>query len=181
MRRNVLFTALFLFLLLVFNPSLLLAQTGAAASPAPITVNSFELFWPIAPGKVMGEAFYPLKTLKEKLRGMLIFDDFKKSDYNLTLSEKRVVEAEKLLVELKDYDNGKKTLDKATEARQLAVDFLEKSKDSPDAGNLKGRIISSLEKQRALLNYIITLLPEDRKSIVNENISSINELLAKLQ
>lgn len=153
------------------------------SSPVPqgISVNSFELFWPIVAGKVMGERFYSLKSLKESVRGFFIFDSLKRSEYAILLSEKRTVEAEKLFLTNKNYENGKKTLDVAQKERREAVDNLKKAKaDGRRTKDLENRLVDSFKKQRALLDYVLTQISEGQKSIVEENISQLDLLLASL-
>ena len=75
--------------------------------PTPAPVDTYALFFPITHGKVIGDSLYSLKLLKERLRGMLIFGDFNKAMYNITLSEKRLVETEYLLTTNGDFENVK--------------------------------------------------------------------------
>src|SRR5688500_13173828 len=94
---------------LLLLPSIAFAQSPMpSVSPQPtiVPVNSFDLFCPISAGKVAGDSLYFLKNLKENIRGVFIFDDFKKIEYNIVLTEKRAVEAEKLFLDKKDYTNG---------------------------------------------------------------------------
>ncbi len=78
-------------------------------TPLSSDLNSFEIFWPVAAGKTVGEPLYKLKLFKEKVRGMLIFGDIQKADYALFLSTKRLVEAEKL-INLNQVDSAKQTI-----------------------------------------------------------------------
>lgn len=177
---------LIIVLFLVFSPSAVLAQKKAVASPSPFPtiapVDSYKLFWPISAGKVMGDSLYFLKSLKENLREMFIFSDFKKADYNITLSEKRVVEAEKLFLANKDYVNGKKTLEAAQKSREKALSLIDKVKEKGQyVVDLQNRMVSSLEHQRALLNYVAAQIPQEQQKVIEENISQLNSLLAKLQ
>lgn len=159
-------------------------ETTPTPSPAPqeTSVNSFELFWPIVAGKVAGERFYFLKSFKESVRGLFIFGSFKKSEYEIMLSEKRTVEAEKLFLTNKDYKNGKRTLDEAAKARQKAVDNLKKAKaDGRKTTDLEDRALTSFKNQRILLDYILTQIPEEQKSVVGENVSNFNSLFIPLE
>lgn len=164
-------------ILTVVTPTL--AQTEATVGAK---VNSYELFFPITAGKVMGESWYFLKSFKEGLRELLIFSDLKKADYSITMSEKRLVEAEKLYLDKKDFVNGKKSLAASQKRREQALGFVNKiSKDDSGLPNLKNRFVSSLEKQRALLQYIITQVSKEEGSTIDENLSQLNTILAKLQ
>lgn len=145
-------------------------------------VNSYELFWPIVAGKAMGEPLYFLKSLKESIREFLIFSAFKKAEYNITLSEKRTVEAEKLLMDKKDYENGKKSLAAAQTRREKALTLLKKAEESGQSvADLKNRFVGSLEKQRALLLYIGTQVPDEQREVIETNVDSLNSVLAQLQ
>lgn len=82
---------------------------GVASAKA---VDSYELFWPMVAGKTVADGFvYKLKILKENARGSLIFGATQKADYNVFLASKRLLEAEKLLLEKRD-DLTLITLDK---------------------------------------------------------------------
>ncbi len=181
------FIFLFLGLLtLVFVPAVSarspLPSPIPTSTPTAAPISSFELFWPIVAGKVRGDSLYSLKLLKEQVRGIFIFSDYKKADYNITLSEKRVVEAEKILVEKKDYENAKLTLkDAEGKWRQSLENYDSATRDGSDTAPLRERFISSLEKQRALLIYTQMKMPDNQKGILDENLSRLNEVLAKLQ
>ena len=147
-----------------------------------VTVNSYELFWPITAGKVMGEQFYFLKSLKENIREMFIFSDLKKAEHNMTLSEKRTVESEKLFIESKDYQNGKLSLQNAQQKREMAINFLEKAQEEgKNTIEQKNRIVSSFERQRELLNYLSTQVPGQERGVIDENISKLNSVLSALE
>lgn len=145
-------------------------------------VNSFEIFWPITAGRTMGDSLYFLKSLKESFRELLMFSSFKKADYNITLSVKRLVEAEKLLIENKDNDNGKKSLEAAQAKREKALDFIKKAEaEGRYVVDLKTTLKNSLEKQRALLQSLIAKVDESGKSILEDNVSVLNKILAEVE
>jgi hypothetical protein len=109
MNMKYLFLAL---IALLFVPQVIFAHTdevptvGATESAA---INSFEAFWPLTAGKTLGENFYFLKTLKEDLRGILIFGKPEKGEYLVFRSTKRLLEAESLLANEKN-DLAKQTV-----------------------------------------------------------------------
>jgi len=75
-------------------------------------VDSYELFWPMVAGKTTADGFvYKLKILKEDVRGYLIFGPVQKADYHVFRAAKRLLEAEKLLLDKKD-SLAQTTLDK---------------------------------------------------------------------
>jgi hypothetical protein len=148
---------------------------------AQTEVNSFELFWPIVAGKVAGESLYPLKTLKENIREKLIFSSSKKADYFVFLSEKRIVEAEKLILEKKN-ENAKRTLEAGKKARERAVFFAEKAaKKSTVVVGTKERLVGSLEKQVMLLDSMLTKIEGNEKQLVNDTLTGIESELNALQ
>ncbi len=83
-----------------------LPTVGATESAS---INTFEVFWPLTAGKTLGESFYFLKTLKEDLRGILIFGKPEKGEYLVFRSTKRILEAENLLGREKN-DLAKQTI-----------------------------------------------------------------------
>lgn len=92
---------------------LCLALLVISATSAKAAVNSYELFWPLVAGKTMADGFvYQLKILKEDVRGYLIFGPAQKANYQVFQASKRLLEAEKLVLDKKD-DLASLTLDKA--------------------------------------------------------------------
>lgn len=178
--RSVILLALFSLLVLVVPVS-----TEAKATPTPVpspkAISSYELFWPIAPGRVMGDSLYQLKLFKESLREFFIFGDFKKAEYNINLSEKRLVEAEYLFVVKKDYDNAGKSLETARLKMEKALGLIEKSEKSPNISILKNKFGVSLEKQRLLLNSLVSKVPEDQKKVIGEYEDYLSSLLPSPQ
>ncbi len=173
----------------IFSLALLFTLTNSVSaatpvpSPSPTPMpSSFEMFWPVVAGKVKGESLYGLKILKEKLREAIIFSDFRKADYNITLSVKRVVEAEKLYLQDKKYENAKMTLEAAQEKRQRALDFINKAAvKGQSVVDIKNAFKSSLEKQTALLTYIQSQVPDSEKQTVANDIKFMKDLASKLQ
>lgn len=109
--KSLLIALVVIFSLGLFVPATLLAAdeemmaTDEATTQQEVgEISSFEMFWPVVAGRTKGDSVYFLKTLKEKVRGLLIFGKAQKADYLVFLSVKRVVESEKLLM------SGKKDL-----------------------------------------------------------------------
>lgn len=156
--------------------------TADATSSANQEVDSFKLFWPIVAGRVMGDQFYFLKSAKESLRETLAFSKFKKADFNLVLSEKRTVEAEKLYVEKKDNQNATATLVTAQLRREKAVDYLKKAEsEGRYVVDLKNRFIKSFENQQLLLNSVMLKIDEKERENIKSQIEAINTILVKLR
>ncbi len=152
-------------------------ETPIPTTQASESVNSYELFWPVVAGRVMGEPLYPLKMLKEKVRQMFILGDYRKVDYNIFLSVKRTVEAEKLFIEKKDYKNAKKTLDAAQVKREKARDIIMSLKaEDASVNNLIDNLSTSIDKQRLVLSQLASRVPEEQKGIIEENIKNLDSL-----
>lgn len=146
-------------------------------------VSSFELFWPIVAGKTSGDSLYWLKTLKENLRESLIFSKYKKTDYDILMAEKRVVEFENLVVVKKDYVNASKTLE-MSKAKRSSVQLLlkELEGEGTNTKDLKNRFTSSLENQKKLIISIQSKVPDQAASEVLKNfLSSLNSDLSNLK
>src|SRR3990167_10614639 len=100
-------------------------------SPTPGPVDSYDLFWPISAGKVMGDPLYFLKSLKESLSELLVFGDYKKAEHNISLSEKRIVEAEYLFMVKKDFRNARESAKEAKSKMEKAIESVKKAEKSP--------------------------------------------------
>lgn len=172
-----------LLLLIVISFLFLFVSVGTASAletvpiKTPESVNSYELFWPIVPGKVMGDSLYALKLFKEKVRGMIILSSFKKADYIITISEKRLVETEYL------YKSGKleyarKTLEKAIANWRKAGELIVKAKaEGVETVNLQSRFASSLEKQSMVLQTLSAKLADSEKTDLISAIQKAKELI----
>lgn len=104
----ILVIVIFLGLLLGFPSKVVLAAEPSLQAPVK-EISSFELFWPIVAGRVEGDRWYSLKLIKENLKSTLVFNVAEKSEYQLFLAVKRVVEIEKLLTDQK-LEGAKKTV-----------------------------------------------------------------------
>lgn len=167
----------FLVFALLFNLSVLpiraIEETTKSAKP-----NSYEMFWPLVAGKVLGEPFYTLKLYKENFRGFFIFSDIKKAEYNIMLSDKRILEAEKLFLEKEDRFNGRKTIKSAEQFRDKAIEQYKKAKNSnKNTIELKKIIENSLKRQKIILTYISA---NDDKIYFKEVLSKLDSSFASL-
>ncbi len=98
--KNTRISFLFLFFLLsLFVPLFAQAQNESTSSAIPEQIDSYNLFWPLSAGKTEADSLYSLKLFKETLVGWVTFGDTKKVDYAILLGTKRVLEAEKLLID----------------------------------------------------------------------------------
>lgn len=160
LRRAVMKIAkIFLFVVVVFATLFIFStgsiqaedQTSSEAKNLKMTekIDSYELFWPIVAGKTLGDSGYFLKTFKESLREALIFGKVQKSDYQLFLTTKRIIEAEKLIINNRS-DLVLKTLDKAIAKLSSAKINYDKAKNNSSVvGSSKDEInnkLSNLEK-----------------------------------
>ena len=116
------------------------------------------------------------------MRGFFIFGDLKKASYNIELSDKRIVEAEKLFIDIKDYSNGKKTLEEANLKREQALRLLSAAYNSkkPIDSSVE-RVKSSLERQKVLLESIKVKVPQDQQENISQGIEAINKHISSIQ
>jgi hypothetical protein len=122
-----------------------------ASASAKATLNTFETFWPLTAGKTMGDSMYFLKTLKENLRGLLIFGAPEKGEYHVFRATKRLLEAESLM------KSEKKDL--ALQTVIVANDFLTQSKsdfkDVSGRDELKAGVKNKLDKLIVLVDEMV--------------------------
>lgn len=162
-----LFTALILALTLSMSPGLIFAQGDEATNSAE-AVDVYAVFWPIVPGKTVADPMFWAKQLKESFSGIFAFGDINKSKHQIELSEKRLVEANKLFDD-KDYSNAQKSLDLNKVNRDTALKLMKKAQEEKrKVDELKGRLVTSLEDQEQVLNYLVTKLPDDQKSKIED-------------
>ena len=159
--------------------NIVMAQTP---TPTVQEVNSYELFWPVVAGRVMGEPMYSLKAFKENIRGLLMSGSRKKFSYNVQLAEKRAVEAEKLYLVDKKYPEAEKTLQiLQNKISQANKNYQIAESDGGSVADLKSTFKLSLEKQQKLLTYLSAKIPQDNVTKVKESLAQIEELLLKFK
>lgn len=157
------------------------APSSEATASQNILKSSYELFWPIVAGRVAGEPFYFLKTLKEDIAEKLIFADIRKSDHHLFLSKKRLVETEKLLLEKKDYRNAVITIQKSVSELQNAIQVANLAKRK---GKKVQDLFNALSKdgdiEAGFLENLIKQIPEEQKGPFDKAVFKIRELVKSL-
>ena len=145
-------------------------------------VKTFDLFWPVAAGKVPGDNLYFLKGLKEKLREIFIFNPYNKADYNIVLAEKRMAEAEKLLLENKDISHFEQSLQIAQSKREKAISLIKEVKGKgQDVSSLVNRLQSSIEKQTNLLKFWKTKGIDGAQSAIDKDLNNLQSDSSNLQ
>jgi hypothetical protein len=144
----------------VFSSGIISAEDNLISKQST-EINSFELFWPVVAGKTMDDPLYFLKTLKETLRGMLIFGKAQKAEYAVLLSTKRVVEAERLINEGKN-DLADKTLEQASVQLDKAGSDLDKA--SADKISFQNEATDIVNKLSNLENFIPWLISKTDKN-----------------
>ncbi len=118
-------------------------------------VNSFELFWPLVAGKTNQDSLYFLKRLKEKIRGALIFGDSQKAEYEILLTTKRFLEAEKLM-ESGDVKGARKALEQAGEHIEEAREqWGEANEDGSAPKDQTDEINNKLENIEVFIPFLI--------------------------
>ncbi|MBX4205988.1 hypothetical protein KW795_02215 [Candidatus Microgenomates bacterium] len=162
-----------------YTKTIVATYPKASPTPTPMAeVNSFEMFWPITAGKTLGESLYSLKTLKEDLRGALIFGRPQKAEYDTFVATKRLVEAEKLIKDNK-LDLAEKTVDSANKKLTEANEIL---------GSLKGTNLSSiadnvnnrLDRLTIFLDYLETKTNGSLKEKLQTSDRLVDELSTKI-
>ena len=155
----------------------LIISTAAAqennTSPTSEKVDVYGLFWPIVPGKTVGDPMFMLKQLKESLSGMFVFGNVGKSEHQIQISEKRLVEAAKL-IENKDFSNAVKSIEMNAEARKSALLLKKKAiEEKADALELTNKLVKSLGNQEKALIYLQSQMGENEKAKMNEILKQI--------
>ncbi len=150
----------------------------ADPTPTPVAeVNSFELFWPLSPGKTMTSKVYFLKTLKEDVRGMLIFGQSQKADYNVFLSTKRVLEAQ-ALADAGNLELANKTLDSFNKKLSDGFNTYTKAKsESQTVSTSSENIKKQLMNLETFLKWYSTKVQGETKSKVDQGLLKVQDFL----
>lgn len=162
MKFITLLTVAILTLNIFFSPVSVSAHENEA-SEAGETVDVYGLFWPVVPGTTVADSMFWFKQIKEGVSGLFTFGNVKKSEYQIEISEKRLVEAYKLFQD-KDYPNAQKSLDLNKAARDGALKLKKKAvEEKADALELTNKLVKSLQNQEKALVYLMTQVSEDQK------------------
>lgn len=151
---------LFVFLFTVLVAFGFLVNTAFAKE-----VSSYELFWPISAGRVMGDPLYFVKTLKENIQGLIIFGAPKKAEYAVLLSTKRLVEAEKLI------NDGKtalvdKTLTEGGRQLAKAIVWIDQANNTNTAfPNQKNEISNRINNMKIFLPWLVSKASKNKDSL----------------
>jgi hypothetical protein len=151
--------------------------TAATPSPSPFP-SSYELFYPVVAGKTPADKFYFAKTIREWIVDKLLFDQIKNADYHLTLSKKRLVEAEKLFSQ-KNYQLAEKTITKSVKEINTSLDTAKKAESQ---GEKTVDIFSTI---KAVGNHeadfieisLAKAVPESENSFLLDSAKAIRELI----
>ena len=151
-----------------------------ASSPIPQVVNSYELFWPMVSGKTIGDSWYSLKIIKEKIRSALIFGKAQKADNYLFLAAKRLLETEKLLTDKKE-DLASKSFDNFLNNLKLSLDNWEEAKATETTTPaIKENISNRLSNVEVLLKYLSAQYSGDIKGKIGQGSEEVGRFLKSL-
>lgn len=169
------------FLLLLSSSSF--SQAAFNSPPANKTYNynemtDYEMFWPIAAGRIPGDKFYNLKIWRDKFVIKLIFNPIKKSEYYKTLANKRLVEAIALLEIKRDAFLGE-TLIQSGNNMEKGLELLSSSQPSLETTWLKGEYSKDLRKYQVVLGRLAGTADSEELKIINPGIEKIKGLITK--
>lgn len=177
----VLFSISLVFLSIFLSVSVLAQEEGSTISAKLKSGGSYELFWPLAARKTTTDPLYFLKLWKEKMRGMLIFEPAKKADYEVMLSTKRILEAEKLLQERKEDLVGQ-TLEKALAKLVSArANFSKSQKSGNDFQSVKINLVKQLSNLDGFLPELTSYGKGDYQGKSNEIREIVEQFLSDIK
>jgi hypothetical protein len=140
------------------------------------SMNTYEMFWPITAGKVPGDSLYSLKTLRDKLVGILYFSKLKKSEYVKQLANKRLVEADRVL-ELERYEHLKPTLDRSIDQMKEGLALLDSAPETEFSFWLEQEFDKDLEKHMIVLNRMKEKAPEGQAGVIEEALVQVESMV----
>lgn len=147
---------------------------GQSPNPQPETIDINAVFWPIVPGKTVADPMFWAKQFKESFDGFFKSGEVNKSKYQIDLSEKRLVEANKL-VQDKDYGNALKSLNLNKARRDQAVELKRKAQEkNKDVNELTPKLVKSLENQLKAYSFLQTQFPANLQDQIKPMISDLS-------
>lgn len=170
----------------VFLPPYIDAQEENSATESAedqynfASMTTYELFWPIVPGKVPGDKFYNLKVWRDKIASFFIFNKLKKVEHLKKLANKRLVEAERL-VELQRYSFFFPTLEKAKENLGEGLKLLATAKKKSRYNWVKNEYAKDVRKHLVVLERMKEKVEEKEKASVEEFLKSTQGLIDEYQ
>lgn len=114
--RKILISALAV-LLLILSPSLVLSEESISR-PNPVPTIDYQLPYP---GILPDNPLYSLKTIRDKITGVLIGNPLKKAEFNLLKADTLLSAALTLMEQKKSYSRVFKTIEKAENYFEEAV------------------------------------------------------------
>lgn len=143
------------------------------ANQTPESVDVYAVFWPVVPGKTVAEPMFWFKQLKERFNGFFKFGNVAQSGYHIELSEKRLVEAAKLLEDEK-YSHAKKSLALNKSNRDQALSLKKKAQEEKaNVSELTLKLVKSLENQQKALVFLETQFPEDQHEEIEKMVQDL--------
>lgn len=177
---KLLFISLSLGLLFIFLLATNIAAQTKSVSPTPTPEqSSYVFFYPVVAGKTEGDKLYTLKLIRDRLVALFAFGDEKKSEANLKIATKRLLETEKLFKTNKAH-LAQKTLSKFTTKLAAAYDYTMKAEKAESFSELLNQISQNTPKYQIVLKQILAISPENEKDLVEESIKRVAEIQTKV-
>lgn len=184
MKKSLLtFFAYFFFLLLSFTTIgvSVSAQEDKKTPDEKTTVKKIEYTLPY-PGILPDHPLYSVKALRDKIMGFLIRDPLKKTEFNILMSDKRVIMGTQL-IEKDKTELADKTLNEANDfyLAALAQAANAKKQGREISNDLKSRLTNSLAKHKEVLTEFKEKVPENYQEGYKKILELVNSAEAKLQ
>lgn len=177
MRKLLLIFVSLIFLSLGFFSKTYAFDSVEAEKEETSEISSFELFWPMVAGKTIDDPLYILKSLKEKVRGFLIFGKPQKAEYYLFLVTKRVLEAEALI------NNGNKNL--ALRTLDMAISYAKKASNNLVKGQFSDLNVVETKNKLENLNKFLQWYQARNEGEVKDKMvrlqDQVDEILSKIK
>lgn len=173
------FTILIIFPIVAFQSlSSIHAQTP---TPGPRPTTSYELFWPIVAGRIPGDPLYSLKMIKEKIQLFLSINSSQKAGFYLTLSKKRLVEAEKIINDKNDYLLATQTVNLSANYLDQAASLAQSLPSNQLNSELRQTIIREGENEIFFLNLLSKQTPTETQSSFLASSTQMQQALDRLK
>lgn len=138
------------------------ADVQAASLRLNVVATPVEYFLPY-PGILPDHLLYPLKTLRDKIMGLMIKDSLKKAEFELLTADKRLG-AGKVLLEGGKEKLGEETISKGEKYLEKALLTLEKAKNKGEkTEGILAKMEKAIRKHIEVLEEVLLKAPEQAK------------------
>lgn len=156
-------------------PSLVYGESFQELIESSPEVNSYEIFYPVVAGILPTNKKYLLKVIRDELDILLMKDIASKANKYVEISNKKILEAEQLMLS-QNTDLALKSLRKSAAYLNKALKLASKVEEEEQIISISTTILDASKKQQKFLPSLAKEFPQiSQEAEVNYNLSLASE------